>query len=200
MLDALEDELRIVRLRPGLIFKREAAPEIRRLFAGPLLPGSLLGRVPVLPLPDRLVFQCVHTADVAEAYRLAVTDDGARGAYNIAADPVIDPPTLARVLGARLVKVPERPLRLGADLTYRARLQPAPPGWVDMGLAVPTMSTARAREQLGWAPTRTAPDALRELLDGLRHPTGGPTPTLAPQAGGLARVKEFTTGVGGRLR
>ena len=33
------DELRIVRLRPGLIFKREAGPEIRRLFAGPLLPG-----------------------------------------------------------------------------------------------------------------------------------------------------------------
>ena len=34
------DELRIVRLRPGLIFKREAGPEIRRLFAGPLLPGA----------------------------------------------------------------------------------------------------------------------------------------------------------------
>ena len=28
----------LVRLRPGLIFKREAGPEIRRLFAGPLLP------------------------------------------------------------------------------------------------------------------------------------------------------------------
>ena len=32
--------MRVVRLRPGLIFKREAATEIRRLFAGPWLPGS----------------------------------------------------------------------------------------------------------------------------------------------------------------
>ena len=43
-LDAVEaaaPDLRVVRLRPGLIFKREAASEIRRLFAGPFLPGAL---------------------------------------------------------------------------------------------------------------------------------------------------------------
>ena len=45
LLDRFEGEhpgVRVVRLRPGLIFKREAASGIRRLFAGPLLPGSLL--------------------------------------------------------------------------------------------------------------------------------------------------------------
>ena len=35
-------ELRVVRLRPALIFKREAASGIRRLFAGPLLPSPLV--------------------------------------------------------------------------------------------------------------------------------------------------------------
>ena len=52
VLDRFEDELRVVRLRPALIFKREAAPEIRRLFAGPLLPGKLLHPklIPILPL------------------------------------------------------------------------------------------------------------------------------------------------------
>src|SRR3954451_18309396 len=39
---AANPELRAVRLRPALIFKREAGPEIRRLFGGPLLPASLL--------------------------------------------------------------------------------------------------------------------------------------------------------------
>ncbi len=70
--------LRVVRLRPGLIFKREAGPEIRRLFAGPFLPARLLqpGRLPVLPLPPRLVVQCVHGADVGEAYRLAALSPG----------------------------------------------------------------------------------------------------------------------------
>jgi nucleoside-diphosphate-sugar epimerase len=142
----------------------------------------------------------VHTADVAEAYRLAATRSDARGAYNVAADPVLDRETLGRALGARVVDVPERVLRLAADLTWKARLQPSPPGWVDMGLNVPVMDTTRIRTELGWAPTRTALDALHELLDGFRHPTGGPTPTLDPHAGGRARLKEFATGIGARLR
>ena len=125
-LDAVEQanpQLRVVRLRPALIFKREAGPEIRRLFAGPLLPGRLVQPrlIPVLPLPERLVAQCVHSDDVGEAYRLAATSEDARGAYNIAADPVLDHATLARVFGAKVVEVPERALRIAADLTWRAR-------------------------------------------------------------------------------
>ncbi len=51
-LDRLEREqpqLRVVRMRPALIFKAEAATEIRRLFAGPLLPGNAL-RPALIPL------------------------------------------------------------------------------------------------------------------------------------------------------
>jgi nucleoside-diphosphate-sugar epimerase len=56
ILDRFETEnphIRIVRIRPGLVFKREAASGIRRLFAGPFLPSPLLrpGLLPVLPLP-----------------------------------------------------------------------------------------------------------------------------------------------------
>src|SRR4051812_15351450 len=102
-LDEYEDALRIVRLRPALIFKRQAAAEIRRLFAGPLLPTPLLrpSLIPILPVTERLVLQAVHSHDVGEAYRLAATSADARGAYNVAADPVLDPPTLSRALGAR---------------------------------------------------------------------------------------------------
>jgi len=205
ILDAVESahpSLRVVRLRPALIFKREAAPEIRRLFAGPLLPGKLLHPrlIPVLPLPRRLVLQCVHSRDVGEAYRLAAVDENARGAYNIAAEPVLDRETLGRALGARVVTVPARVLRAAAGLAWRARLQPTPPGWLDMGLGVPVMDTARARDELGWTPRVGAVEALHELLDGLRHPQGVPTPPLDTHAGGRFRHNEFKTGVGGRLQ
>src|SRR3954451_12634716 len=116
-LDAVEAAnpgMRVVRLRPGLIFKREAGSEIRRLFAGPFVPSPLVRPelLPVLPLPDRLVLQCVHASDVGDAYRRAALSPDARGAYNVAADPVLDPDTLARLFAARRVKIREQPLRL----------------------------------------------------------------------------------------
>jgi UDP-glucose 4-epimerase len=190
-----------VRLRPGLVFQREAGPEIRRLFAGPLFPAWLAQPrlIPLLPLPDRLVMQCVHGDDLGEAYRLAALSPDARGAYNVAADPVLDHATLERFVGARRVPVSARVLRALADATWRAHLQPTPPGWLDMGLAVPVMDTTRAREQLGWRPDRTATDALAELLAGMREPAGLPTPPLEPRAGGPLRVREVLSGLGRRL-
>ena len=183
LLDHFEGEhlnRRVVRLRPGLIFKREAASGIRRLFLGRLVPPQLLkpSRIPVVPRTDRLVFQAVHTEDVAEAYRLAIVGE-ARGAYNVAADPVLDPDELARILGARQVPVPAQVLRVAADVSWKAHLQPTPPGWVDLALGVPVMDTTRARTELGWHPTRTSGEALRELLQGFADRAYGPTAPLA---------------------
>ena len=50
----------------------------------------------MLPLPRGLRLQAVHGDDVGEAYRLAVTDERACGAYNVAAEPVLDTETLGR--------------------------------------------------------------------------------------------------------
>src|SRR3954469_21615564 len=85
------DAVRVVRIRPGLVFKRAAASEIRRLFAGPLLPSFLLHPrlIPVVPTTPRLRFQAVHSHDVGEAFRLALHAE-VRGAFNLAAEPVID--------------------------------------------------------------------------------------------------------------
>ena len=183
LLDHFEAEhpsVRVVRLRPALIFKREAASGIRRLFLGRLVPPRLLrpSLIPVVPKTDRLVFQAVHTEDVVDAYRRVVVGD-ARGAFNIAADPVLDPDELARVLGARPVPVPAAVLRGAADVSWRAHLQPTPPGWVDLAVGVPIMDTTRARRELGWQPTQTSGQALCELLEGLADRAFGPTPALA---------------------
>lgn len=191
-------QLRVVRLRPALIFKREAAEAIRRLFAGPLLPSPLMrpGALPLLPAPQRLRFQAIHSRDVGEAYRLALIRD-VRGPFNIAAEPVLDPPTLATALGARPISVPGGLLRGLAELTWRARLQPSPPGWVDMALAVPIMDVTRAQRELGFEPRHSSVSALHELLDGLHDHAGLDTPPLRPSRG---RLRELLTGVGGSSR
>ena len=203
LLDSFEvehPETRVVRLRPGLIFKREAASGIRRLFAGPFLPSFLVQRrlIPVVPAHDRLVFQAVHSYDVGEAYRLAIVNDEARGPFNIAADPVLDPDELARALDARTIRVPGALIRGGAALTYTVRLQPSEPGWVDMAFAVPVMDATRARTELGWTPERTSTQALLDLLGGMHDGAGLDTPPLEAGGAGPLRVREFSSGVGAR--
>lgn len=203
LLDHFEREhpgVRVVRLRPALIFKYRAASGIRRLFAGPLLPGQLLNPalIPLLPRVERLVFQAVHSHDVGDAYRLALVTEEARGAFNIAGEPVLDPDELGRLFGARPVPVPAAALRAGTAVSWRLRLQPTPAGWLDMALSVPLMDSARAREVLGWEPRHSAGDALLELMRGMREGAGFDTPPLEPGGAGPGRLREFLSGVGGR--
>jgi nucleoside-diphosphate-sugar epimerase len=201
-LDRLErdqPQMRVVRMRPGLIFKREAATEIRRLFAGPLLPGSLLrpSLIPIVPATPRLRFQAVHSLDVGDAFRRALLSDTS-GAFNLAADPPIGPRELGELFGARPVKIPASVLRGAAAATYALHLQPSEPGWVDMALAVPLMDSGRARAELGWTPQRSSTDALAELISGLRAGDDLNTPPLAGASSGPGRVRELLTGVGHR--
>jgi nucleoside-diphosphate-sugar epimerase len=200
LLDLFERDhpgVRVVRLRPALTFKREAASQIRRFFLGPLAPGSLAraAAIPVVPKVKRLRTQAVHADDVGEAYRLAVTGD-ARGPFNLAADPVLDADALAALLDARPVRVPAGLLKAGAAATWRLHLQPVSPGWLDLALQSPLLDAGRARAELGWRPRRSATQALEELLAGLREGAGADTPPLDPKAGGPLRLGEFRTGVG----
>jgi len=191
-------QVRVVRLRPALTFKKEAASEIRRYFLGPLVPGSLAraDAIPVVPKVKRLRTQAVHADDVAQAYRLAVVGD-ARGPFNLAVDPVLDADALAAILQARPVRVPTGLLKAGAAATWRLHLQPVSPGWLDLALQSPLLDAGRARAELGWRPRRNATETLQELLAGLREGAGAPTPPLDPRAGGPLRLGQFRTGVGG---
>jgi UDP-glucose 4-epimerase len=196
--EADNPETRVVRLRPALIFKDEAATEIRRLFVGPFLPSFLLRRrlLPALPRVDRLRFQAVHSEDVGRAYLRAVLAD-VDGAFNIAAEPPLSPEEMAERIGVRSFPVPARVVRRLADLSWRMRLQPTPPGWLDMALNVPLMSSKRAHDELGWEPRRSAVEALEELLAGLREGHGAETPPLEADSAG-ARLDDLKTGVGAR--
>jgi len=193
-------EVRVVRMRPGLVFKKEAAEGIRRLFAGPFFPSALANPALINIVPDieDLRSQVVHSYDVGEAFRLAIVNEDARGAFNLAAEPVLDAGEIGRILKARTVPVSSRLARAGAGLSWRLRLQPVPPGWLDLARQVPIMDTTRARTELGWTPQYSADETLLEVIEGLRTTSGLDTPPLSPKTGGPFRIREILTGVGGR--
>ena len=197
--EGLYPEIRVVRMRPGLIFKSEAATGVRRLFGGPLMPGWLLGgsALPLVPADQRFRFQCLHSYDAGDAYRAAIVSD-VRGAFNLAADPILDPGELAEIFDARKVRIPRALIRKACDLTWRARLQPTPPGWVDMTFEAPLLDSTRARSELRWEPIFSAREALTDLLDGLRLGSDFDTPPLSKETTAPLRLREFSTSIGTR--
>nr|WP_282442610.1 MULTISPECIES: NAD-dependent epimerase/dehydratase family protein [unclassified Micrococcus] len=172
ILDRVEEgspEMLVTRLRPGLIFQAAAGPEIKDYFLGDLVPGRLVARLrtPLLPFPAGLRFQALTAQDVAEAYWQVIAHR-AGGPFNVAADPVLDAHTMGTALEAkRILELPMGLFRTLASLTYRARLQPTDPGWLDMAAAVPVMDTSALRRATDWRPTTDAREAVRLVLDHL---------------------------------
>lgn len=159
----------VSRLRPGLIFQTANGSEAGRYFLGPLVPKSLADKIklPIMPLPRTIIFQAVHADDVADAY-WRVLERRARGAFNIAAEPVLTPSEVGKLFGAtRTFHIPVNVLRVLAAVTWKLRLQRSDPGWVDMAAQAPVMDTSRARDVLDWTPEKSSVDALAAVIFGL---------------------------------
>ncbi|MEP6696438.1 MAG: NAD-dependent epimerase/dehydratase family protein [Pseudonocardiales bacterium] len=188
----------VSRLRPGLIFQGDAGAQIARYFLGPLVPTralALLGRVrpPVVPLPRGLQLQALHARDVADAYaRVLLRRAG--GAFNVAAEPLLDTAALAGVLGGRPAEVSPRVFRALAAATWQARLQPTGPGWLDLAMSAPLLDSTRAARVLDWRPTVSATDALRELVEGIGDGAGLPSPAMRPRDPAAARLAGLLRG------
>ncbi|MDQ0792544.1 NAD-dependent epimerase/dehydratase family protein [Streptomyces sp. B1I3] len=172
--------VRVVRMRPGFLFKETAASEQRRIFGGRYLPGPLLrpDLLPFVPDLDGLRFQVLHTDDAAEAYRLAVLND-VRGPFNLAADTVTDARRLGELLDTRVVRVPRSLVRTALSAAWRAHAVPASPHLFDAVLRLPVLDSRRARTVLGWQPAHTADEALSAFLRGVRRGDGEDTAPLA---------------------
>lgn len=173
-------EIRVARVRPSFVFKREAASEQARVFAGPLLPRWVArpGALPAIPLPTGLRFQAVHAADLAEAFRLLAHSPDARGAYNVASEPIIDRAIIGELLGTRTVPVPQRLARWAVAAAWRAHLSRSDAELLRLFLSLPTLDTTRIRGELGWTPRHSGPAALAELFEGMAAGAGAPTAPL----------------------
>ncbi|MBC2904725.1 NAD-dependent epimerase/dehydratase family protein [Streptomyces cupreus] len=182
VLDGFEQSnpgVRVIRMRPAFMFKREAASEQRRIFGGHYLPGPL-ARPHLLPfVPDvpGLRFQALHTDDAARAIRIALTSE-ARGAFNLAAEPPLDAEVLGELFHARAVRLPATAARSGLSAAWALRLAAVPPQLFDAVVRIPLMDCTRARVELGWVPEHTATEALKEMLRGVREGSGMDTPPL----------------------
>ena len=190
VLDTFERDhptMRVVRMRPGFMFKADAACEQHRLFRGPLVPKRLTrpDRMPAFPDIPGMRYQALHTDDAAAAFRQAMLRD-VRGAFNLAAEPVVDAAMLAELFGGRTVSVPGWPVRAAVSAAWRAHLLRTPPELFDAILHFPVMDTSRAMRELDWAPTYTVQEALQEWLRGLREGAAVPTAPLASATGTAA--------------
>ncbi|WP_206306000.1 NAD-dependent epimerase/dehydratase family protein [Streptomyces sp. RFCAC02] len=197
LLDAFEARnpgVRTVRLRPGLVLSAGSSAHQRRAFGGPFMPSRLPG---VLPAAPGVRFQVLHSDDAADAFHLAVTRP-VTGAFNLAADPPVDAALLARLTGARTVRVPYAALRAATAAAWRLRLFATSPWLLDAVAALPLMDTGRAHRELGWTPAHSAEDTLTALLAGLRDRAGADTPPLRGRLPGGGRLREILTGTGGR--
>lgn len=182
--EAAHPDIVVSRLRPGLIFQADNGSQAGRYFLGPLVPKSLADKIklPVMPLPRTMIFQAVHADDVADAY-WRVVERRVRGAFNIAAEPVLTPTEVAKLFGAkRTIPIPFNLLRTLAAVTWKLRLQRSDPGWLDMASQAPVMTTDHAREVLGWSAQRSSVDALSSVIYGMGEGSGvAGSPPLQPR-------------------
>jgi UDP-glucose 4-epimerase len=174
-------------VRPTLVLQPEAGSEIGRYFLGPLLyglarltPGLLAHYLP-LPLPEVAV-SFVHADDVADALE-RILDRQAPGAFNLAAEPLMDASAIARTLGVFRVPVPAIALRTALSAAFTAHLVPTEPGWLDIGLKAPALDATRARKLLDWAPFHRGDEVLEQFVAALGVGTGGVGPLLRPAGG-----------------
>jgi nucleoside-diphosphate-sugar epimerase len=183
LLDTFEQtttDVTVTRLRPGIVGRRSSGSALLRYGIPGLVPAKVLERIPVLPFDPGIRIPMVHTEDVAGAIVVAL-ESRVPGAFNLAAAQDVTAYDITAALGARLIPVPARVLRFGVSAGWHARLLQLDPGWIDLATRVPLLDTGRARAVLGWSPTRTGPEVLREVVAGMADAAYGDSPVLRPR-------------------
>lgn len=173
--------MRIARMRPAFVLQRDAGSALLRYGVPGFVPAAAVRFLPVLPLDRRLVVQGVHPDDLADAV-VRVLERGSTGAFNLAAEPPLTRAEFAAALRAAPIHLPAAVLRTLASLTWRARLQPLDPGWIDLAFTVPLMDTGRARSELDWQPRVGSREALTEAVAGMAESAGTASPVLRPRS------------------
>jgi UDP-glucose 4-epimerase len=176
-------EGRVTVVRPCLVGQYAAGGPMLRCGAPGPFPGTLVGRLPFAPVDARFGLQLVHADDVADALT-RVVEQRVMGSFDLAAEPLLRGPDFAEALRARPVPLPQRAARRAMAALWHVHLSPLDPGWVDMAQQAPWVAASRARETLGWQPTRSARDVLDELLRGMADGAGLGEGALRPRTVG----------------
>jgi nucleoside-diphosphate-sugar epimerase len=111
--------------------------------------------------------QFIHEEDVGLAFLRCVLGAGPPGAYNIAGDGVMTADDVARELGFAPLALPAAPVQAAARAIASLPTPPLlPPAveWVEALSHPAIMDAGKAKRELGWKPSYTAREALRDTL------------------------------------
>ena len=166
---ARHPEMELYLIRPPIVLGPDAVGAKAQLSPGLLqviqLLHSGIRRLRVVPavVPD-LPMQLIHQNDVAEALRLCVIGAGTPGAYNIAADDIVNGADVLRELGFLPLTVPGKPMAAVARAISTLPFLPSGLQWVEALSQPAIMDTTKARTELGWRPKHSAIESLRASL------------------------------------
>ncbi len=151
-------DVKLVRLRPSIFL----GPKIDNLMSN----ISNQKFVPVFRGLDSKI-QYTWDEDVAQAIHLALKKD-VHGAFNIAGDGYLTPQETAELLGKPTRSVSYGFVLLIAKLMWKLRLtKMLHAGWLEVFRYPIIMDCTKAREELGWNPTRTTREALLDFVKSL---------------------------------
>ncbi len=140
-LEGFHPQLQVTLLRPCVV-------------AGPHLDNILLRimkkRILALPLGCDPELSLVHEDDLASAVATVLLK-GEPGAYNVCGDGVMRISQLAKMCGAKLLKLPEPLVYLSADLLFFLGLYPVSSHWLPL-LSHPILVSNDKLKSLGWSP------------------------------------------------
>ncbi|MFE5590026.1 hypothetical protein [Streptomyces sp. NPDC056549] len=81
--------------------------------------------------------------------------------------------------------LPATAVRATLAAAWPLHLAPGAPGLLDAVLRLPLLEAGRTREELGWAPTLMASEAVADFREGLREGAGPDTAPLVGAPGGV---------------
>lgn len=168
---------RLTVLRPCMIGQRAAGGMMLRCSLPAIVPSCAVDRLLLLPVDPAFRMQIVHADDVATAI-VRCLERNIGGAFNVAADDLLDGEDMAKALVAMPIRDRRPGVRGLVTGAWAAHLHSLEPGWVDMANRAPMVSCARAHDALGWRPQHAAHDVLRELIGGMAEGCGADTPAL----------------------
>jgi nucleoside-diphosphate-sugar epimerase len=165
-------EIELTLFRPTIVLGPHAAGAGAEAIPGPLrgLARGLAGWLGELPVPFPAVpppqpLQFVHESDVGQAFRLALTrDDRPAGTYNLAGDGTLTGEEVLRELGFTPLPVPAAVTKIAARAVLQVPGRLPAADWSEAALHPLVVDSTKAKEQLGWEPSYTSVEALRDTL------------------------------------
>ena len=116
---------------------------------------SILGFDPLI--------QLIHSRDVLMAILLSIQNNNARGVYNLAGPGVVPLSVFAKKLNRKVIRVPEKLLKMFARLTLKANISNFPEEEIIHLKYSSLVDDSRIKEELGYKANVSYNDIMRNL-------------------------------------